>query len=841
MMRDELGTHHPDGDRLVGRDELLADLLGGVRRGDHLVLRGPSGIGKTRLASDLVNRLTDEGRSVDRLLASKGTSTYQLGLFAGAYGHPTGVGPGDVGMLFDSYLGRWKSRTRSVGPTLLWIDDAPHIDDLSASLVRQAAVDGIVQLVLTARSGDVLPTDLDALAVEGRALPVEVPPLDATRTAELARMWSPLELSADDVANIFRLSSGYPLFVRELVRERAHREQRSPHLVQLVESRLGRLSPDDRRLAEMVAASEPVDHRLFERDTESLVRLVRSGLVTWHDEHRVRLEHPYYAEQLLERLGPLRSHVYSDLVDRSEGKSVDPVVVAQWTVMADRTPEAAMAESAARFALGSADVGMARRLLVHAGPAAPLLEAECRIVDGHLHDGLRALERVRSSPDLPPRIRVEAASTASRHIGLTLGDQQRAHEILNSTDRQPLERRLRELLLLGRLWLWLFGPRTDDEGMDLIDCLLTEPERTDWTTFELLSAATAVRYQWAGPLVAEPVMNRTLEIEPAVGPSEFARARARCVEASFHVHDGDVAKGLKILRGSVSDPDLSSARSIRLVSGNVALVAALYGGFEVAAAGAANVRDVIDVGDDPFRLAEIARISHCGNYAVAGLGPDPARWPERPPPPNGIRTLELMLSTRHRALEDPHAPISDRVSTLVECGALGWLVFLYADVGDGRQHAVHRMVRNALEGIELRGAWRVVHRAASARCDGDSEALLEAGTRLLKMGFVAGASRAFADVVRTERERSDLHLAAVQGVVRALRRWNARRPEWIRGLPLPSDHQLVIAEKLASGRTVGAIAHELGVSKRTVENHIYRATRSLGVSGQQELVRCLTG
>src|SRR5690606_37187643 len=134
---------------------------------------------------------------------------------------------------------------------------------------------GLVQLVLTARSDDALPPDLHALTIEGHVRPVEVPPLDAVDRAELARLWSPRRLSVADTREVFRLSGGFPLFVRELVRYGDRGDARSAHLGLLVEKRLSRLAPDERRLAEMIAASEPVDHSLFECDVEPLVRLVR--------------------------------------------------------------------------------------------------------------------------------------------------------------------------------------------------------------------------------------------------------------------------------------------------------------------------------------------------------------------------------------------------------------------------------------------------------------------------------------------------------------------------------------------------------------------------------------
>ncbi len=65
------------------------------------------------------------------------------------------------------------------------VDDAHHLDRLSATLIYQLALSRSVRLILTVRSGAELPEAIEALWADGLLTRIEVGPLDAATTAAL--------------------------------------------------------------------------------------------------------------------------------------------------------------------------------------------------------------------------------------------------------------------------------------------------------------------------------------------------------------------------------------------------------------------------------------------------------------------------------------------------------------------------------------------------------------------------------------------------------------------------------------------------------------------------------
>jgi len=72
----------------------------------------------------------------------------------------------------------------------------------------------------------------------------------------------------------------------------------------------------------------------------------------------------------------------------------------------------------------------------------------------------------------------------------------------------------------------------------------------------------------------------------------------------------------------------------------------------------------------------------------------------------------------------------------------------------------------------------------------------------------------------------------ISASVAALAIIHSARPQYI-----PTDRQLRVLELLARGLRAKQIAHELGLSVRTVESHKYAMMQELGVHGTIELVR----
>ena len=98
------------------RDRLAIALVAG----ENIILQGPAGIGKTRLARELVETKRSESRRVDRLLASESTKAHQFAVLA-PLGSPTGVMPGDIPGV-DVLVLRPVANGRQIGPTSVGVD-----------------------------------------------------------------------------------------------------------------------------------------------------------------------------------------------------------------------------------------------------------------------------------------------------------------------------------------------------------------------------------------------------------------------------------------------------------------------------------------------------------------------------------------------------------------------------------------------------------------------------------------------------------------------------------------------------------------------------------------------
>ena len=103
------------------------------------------------------------------------------------------------------------SLTGDGGDLLFVVDDAHHLDHLSATLVYQLALSASARLVVTVRADTELPDAVAALSADELLTVVEVEPLDQAATAALleSALGAPLDAAASD--EVFRRSQGNPL------------------------------------------------------------------------------------------------------------------------------------------------------------------------------------------------------------------------------------------------------------------------------------------------------------------------------------------------------------------------------------------------------------------------------------------------------------------------------------------------------------------------------------------------------------------------------------------------------------------------------------------------------
>ncbi|MCA1693075.1 MAG: ATP-binding protein, partial [Actinobacteria bacterium] len=140
---------------VVGRrrevERVSAALGSSSRRG--VVLAGPAGSGKTTLARLCVRSSTPRPHGAEWVYANRGTASIPLGAFAPLLPALPNV-PSPESLLSHAR----KALVERIGPaSLLAVDDAHLLDDLSAALVHELARSSSIRVVLTMRSGEGVP------------------------------------------------------------------------------------------------------------------------------------------------------------------------------------------------------------------------------------------------------------------------------------------------------------------------------------------------------------------------------------------------------------------------------------------------------------------------------------------------------------------------------------------------------------------------------------------------------------------------------------------------------------------------------------------------------------
>jgi DNA-binding SARP family transcriptional activator len=229
----------PAASAFVGRDRELSVLLGAfadarARRGRVVLLAGEPGIGKTRLAEELVARARREGAQalVGRCWEAGGAPAYwpwshALGerwhaLLAGA---PAAADDGARFRLFESACSVIRAAAES-GPLVIVLDDMHAADEPSLLLLRFVAreITGSAVLVVCAFRdvdpviGEPLAATLAELLREPVCVRLEPPGIGDDGIAEYIERATGIEPSASLVAAIGAETDGNPLFVTELVR-----------------------------------------------------------------------------------------------------------------------------------------------------------------------------------------------------------------------------------------------------------------------------------------------------------------------------------------------------------------------------------------------------------------------------------------------------------------------------------------------------------------------------------------------------------------------------------------------------------------------------------------------
>jgi DNA-binding CsgD family transcriptional regulator len=386
----------------VGRERELARVAAALGRPDAagLLLAGPAGVGKTRLATECASIAERVGFRCARVLATRAAADVPLGALAPLL-------PADSRR--SGPRGNWLRAAADAiangpGPLLLVVDDAHLLDSASATVVQQLAAPDRAFVVLTTRTGLPAPEPLLALWKDAIVERLDLTPLterDVDRILD-----SVLDGAIDGAARLelFQASQGNALFLHELVlgaldtsilrREQGvwrltRRLASSPRLVELVQARLVDLDRGEHELLELLALGEPLPWEIVAEFAEpaTVDRLERHGLVRTVQQRsglQVGLAHPLYGEVLRAQLTALgRMAASRRLADAASVVGVERVgalPLAVWQLDGGGKLDPTIMVDAAKGARRAGNLALAERLAVAAidagaGAAAGLLHA----------------------------------------------------------------------------------------------------------------------------------------------------------------------------------------------------------------------------------------------------------------------------------------------------------------------------------------------------------------------------------------------------------------------------------------------------------------------------------
>ncbi|WP_319448149.1 MULTISPECIES: AAA family ATPase [unclassified Mycobacterium] len=411
------------GDALTGRDTELAELrraLGGVGKYAGVVIAGAAGVGKTRLARELMARAAGAGIQPSWVVGTASARPIPLGAFTTtlsgeAMTAMTEPAP-SVRRVIDSLVGG-----QGKGRHLIGIDDAHLLDGYSAHVVHHLAQTREARLVVTVRSGTAAPDAVTALWKDGLLARLDLDPLSEDASQAMVEDLLGGPIAPRSAKRFWQLTGGNPLYLQQLVRDQvaADRIRKaagfwiwdggvavSQSMTDLVGSQLDRLTPELARVVDMLSQCEPLEadvladlvgrEHLETADRLHLINVERTGGTLM-----ARLAHPLFGELRRAAAGELHlSTVRGELAKRlSADADRDPQATVRRALLvleSDQTSDAELFLEAARHSMRLLDLDLADRFAAAAAALGSVEAVELQAINRFLAgDGEKAEELLR--------------------------------------------------------------------------------------------------------------------------------------------------------------------------------------------------------------------------------------------------------------------------------------------------------------------------------------------------------------------------------------------------------------------------------------------------------------
>ena len=839
---------------LTGRDEELRRVAAAIRPGAAgIVVAGPAGVGKTRLAREALAVSGDRGATVVWAHGSPAARPFPLGAFAGLLDVPVGD-PAET-------IGRALGELARQRPLVLAVDDAHLLDEHSAIVLHRVTVRRLAPVVVTIRTGEPAPDTVTSLWKDDHLPRLDLEPLDVAETTSLVArvLGGPVESAS--AHRLWTLTQGSPLFLRHLLAGElsagrftpasgiwrwTSEPAISPELADLLEREIGDLAAGVRDVVDLVALAEPVAVQTLSALTSptDVEHAEDRGLVRT-DGLVARLAHPLYGEVRRTTMGTLRARRLRGRVAQTLDAALDPIPRAVLTLDSDLPPDPALFLQAAEAATRMYDLPLAERL---AGAAATTGDPMARLVHAAALSWLSRGEEAEailtdlagSAPDAGTRALVHLHRTGNLLWTMARPDEARqALAAAEATGAAPLHVIGMSLALAAA-------------GGELSDVLARGPELLHEELDQFASILVASAVSAAAAVTGKPNL-----LDEAAVVGGLTADRVPTVIPGFGLAD------LQVLGHRLAGtPHRAEAQARRMqaasadLPGPARLMGLVVAGHAALAGG--RVSDALILLREAW--ARLADSGHefrfrCRTLLATALAQAGQAAPAAPllagivagqHPAYRLYLPDDLLARAWGAAAEGSTTEALRHAVAAadlarDTGAPAYEVLAWqtaVQFGDATTALTHL---TALAEISPRAV--VARDHARAWAEEDGEALREAADTWARLGDLVAAGDAAAqsaDVHRRQgRQGSALSAAALAEKLAS--RSGARTPALaIAARPLPlTAREREIAVLAARGLSNKTIAERLTVSVRTVEGHLYRAGLKLGVSERTALAEIL--
>jgi DNA-binding CsgD family transcriptional regulator len=864
---------------LTGRVEELEVVDAALRRPDAprgVVLAGAAGVGKTRLAREVVALASRRGARVRWAVGTESGRALPLAAFSGLLGAVDADPAHLVPAAADALLGGTDGARLVVG-----VDDAHLLDDVSALVLHHLVLHTRATVVVTVRTGRPAPDVVNRLWKDALLPRLELQPLSEPETADVLTRVLGGQLDSRAAHRLWALTGGNPLYLTllvdgELAAGRLQPTQGvwrwvgdvevAPGLAEQVTANIGLVPGPVAAVLDVLAVAEPssVTELSALVGPAAVEDAEQRGLVTVQPDGRrlhVRLAHPLYGEVRRESIGRLRSRrlrtaLAQALLATGTRRADDPMRLAVLALDTDLELDADILLAGARRAARSFDFLLAKRLGEAAAAAGAGAPAQLLVASMNAAVAFATTDEP-AAPSDAAAVQAASASEIGAQVvqAAWIANQPEAAEALALAAEQRFTGGDRLAVTAVRAYLvaCLGRPRPALElaaevlGADGPPAAEVSPEAVAWASCArtLALAATgradelpdAARVGCAAalrsrdaflrvPLAALEVIGMRLAGRPERG---LAVAR-QCLAEVSGMFPAEIFAGCVVGEAELAAGLLPGALR-HLTEAKVALTGTGGGGFEhscriqltqaLAVAGrAAEAREVL------------AELLASDEPTMRFLGPDrllAEAW---------VAAADGITSSAVEHARAAAARAAEGGQSAYEVLAL----HVAARFGDGsvagRLHELAREVTGPRAAAAAGYADAVTADAAGALAAA-SDTFERMGDLLAAADAAAQAGSAFA----RHGQRAEAIAASRRAGRLAEQCGGARTPALLAALrPLPiTAREREILSMAAAGMTNQQIANRLVVSVRTVEGHLYRASGKIGTADRTRFAAILHG